>query len=55
MAKTKRQAKDADRWVVANAPKPATPGMVCTRCGAGLLSASDIPDHNNDVHLAGGR
>lgn len=50
--RSKKKAKDADRWLSANAPKTAdTP---CTRCGR-LINAADLGQHFHDAHLGGGR
>lgn len=49
----RKQAKEADRWVSANAPKPRTsdvPGYPCPRCGTDLGHPANQGDHNQLAH-----
>ena len=54
---TRKKSKDSDRWLVANAPKPAPskPEYACPRCGDDIGSPSQQAEHSGAVHLGGGR
>ena len=55
-SRSKKKARDADRWLSANTPAARTsdaPGYPCPRCGSDIGHPAQQVDHNATVH--GGR